>query len=36
MKVLADPLRSQKSSSERSILKQIDEYNYAKYTKDWI
>jgi hypothetical protein len=36
MKSLADNLRSDVRVSERSILKQIDEYNYARQTQGWI
>ena len=36
MKVLADSLAPYVPASDRSLLKRIDEYNYAKFTQGWI
>ncbi|MBA7493138.1 hypothetical protein ES702_03693 [subsurface metagenome] len=36
MKVIAVKIKGYIASTEKSILKLIDEYNYSKYTKVWI
>jgi len=36
MKNIASSLANQVSTSNKTLLKLIDEYNYAKYTKEWI
>lgn len=36
MKLLAEKVRNYVSSPEKSLVKLIDEYNYARHTKGWI
>ena len=35
-KIMAEKLNNSKIRSDRTIIKLIDEYNFAKYTKEWI
>jgi hypothetical protein len=36
MKEVAEEVKEYKIESDKTILKLIYEYNYAKYTKEWI
>lgn len=35
-KFMAEKMKNYKVNPNKSLIKQIDEYNYAKYTKNWI
>ncbi len=36
MKAMSFKLSKYKINSAKNILKLIDEYNYSKYTKEWV
>lgn len=35
-KYMAENMKDYKTNPNKSLIKQIDEYNYAKYTQEWI
>ena len=35
-KIMAEKLKDCEIRSDRTLIKLIDEYNYSKYTKEWV
>lgn len=36
MQMIADKVKEYTNENNKTLVKLIDEYNYAKYTKEWI